>query len=202
VGDSLAKTDEDNLKNFVIDYFNQNAHVSVLRISKADRETLQVDSFFTDLDESVEKYVFTYRQNITDLEGADNQLKARNLLQWLRANPDINVQINGYSDEHEYNRVNNDTIISFIDSIPTFEKLKNDVVKKGYLRPEMMRAMKIVKYLYDNGIAAERLSGTAMVFSSSNKREAMDNMKCTLTLDKVHKSPSLYEFHYGKKKEE
>ncbi|MDB5284027.1 MAG: hypothetical protein JWO06_3102, partial [Bacteroidota bacterium] len=199
LADSVMKVGENGLKDFIINTFNQSAHVVGLRISKADREALKVDSLFTDIDESVSKYVFKYRQNITDIENADDIIKRENLLQWLNVNTDINVQVNGFSDEHEYNRATNDTIIQFIDSIPTFQRSKKDIIKKGYLRPEMMRAIKIVKYLYDHGIAAERLSGTSMMYKSANKQEALENMKCTLTLDKYHKSPSLFEFHYGKK---
>ena len=199
--DSVMKIQEKEVKDFIVNYFNQSAHVVGLRINKADRDSLKVDEFFTDLDENISKYTFKYRQNITDLENGEDLIKRDNLVQWLTINSDINIQVNGFADEHEYNRATDDTIMQFIDSIPTFRQLKTDIVKKGYLRPEMMRAIKIIKYLYEHGIAAERLSGTSMVYKSGNKKEAIDNMKCTLTLNKYHKSPSLFEFHYGKKNE-
>jgi hypothetical protein len=112
------------------------------------------------------------------------------------------VQINGFSDEHEYNKTTDeDSIMQFIDSMPTFHKVNSDIIQhKRTIRPEMARAAKIVKYLYEHGIVAERLCGTAMMFKSANKQEAIDNMKCTVTLQKERKSPSLYEYHYGKKK--
>ena len=72
------------------------------------------------------------------------------------------------------------------------------MVKMGALRPEMMRAMKIIKYLYDHGVSMERLKGTSMPFSSDNDTEAQENMKVTVTLDKIRRAPSLYEYHYGK----
>ena len=65
----------------------------------------------------------------------------------------------------------------------------------------MMRAMKIIKYLYDHGIAMERLKGTSMPFSSKTDEEAIENMKVTLTIDKLRKAVSLYEYHYGKGKD-
>jgi hypothetical protein len=197
--DSIMTVKENSVKDFVINYFNQSAHVAGLKINRADRDALKVDSLFTDLDESVGKYVFKYRQNITDLEGGDNLTKMQNLIQWLNANPDVNIQVNGFSDEHEFNRATDDSIMQFMDSVPTFKRVNSDLIKKGYLRPETMRAMKIVKYLFDHGIAADRLSGTSMLYKSSNKQEASDNMKCTITLNKIRKSPSLYEYHYGKK---
>ncbi len=124
-------------------------------------------------------------------------------MQWLKTNPDISVQVNGMSDEHEFNKAtDDDSILQFIDSMPTFQKVTSEIIKKKKtIRPEMARAVKIVKYLYQHGIPADRLSGTAMNFKSSTKQEAADNMRCTLTLNKIHTSPSLYEYHYGKKKE-
>ena len=201
--DSVMQVTPKQMEDFVIDYFNQSPHITGLEISKADRSALKVDSFFTDLDQTVAKYVFTYRQNITNLEGGDNLLKLQNLLQWLTINPDINIQVNGFSDEHEYNHTTDeDSIIAFIDSMPTFSRVTSEIIKKKpSIRPELARAAKIVRFLYDHGIAAERLNGTAMMYKSNNKQEQADNMKCTITLNKLRKSPSLYEYHYGKKKE-
>jgi hypothetical protein len=191
------------LQQFVVAYFNQSPHITGLKISKADRQALNIDSVFTDLDQNVSKYVFTYPPNVTSLEGGENKLKLQNLLQWLTTNPDINVQVNGFSDEHEYNKATDqDSILQFMDSMPGFHRVTSDIIKhKSSIRPELARAVKIVKYLYEHGIAAERLNGTAMMFKSSNKQEAADNRKCTITLEKERKSPSLYEYHYGKKKE-
>ena len=201
--DSVMALSNHQLENFIINHINQNAHVAGLKISKADRSALNIDSLFTDLDENVAKYVFTYRQNVTNIEGNENQVKLQNLTQWLKTNPDISVQVNGFSDEHEFHTATDeDSILNFIDSMPTFHKVTTEVIKKKRtIRPEMARAAKVVKYLYEHGIPAERLSGTAMKYKSSTKQEAIDNMKCTLTLNKIHKSPSLYEYHYGKKKE-
>ena len=201
--DSVMPLKPIQIENFVIGYLNQSSYVSGLKISKADRQALKVDSVFAELDEDVSRYVFTYKENVTNLEGGDNQRKLQNLLQWANLNPDINIQVNGFSDEHEYSKATDeDSIIAFIDSMPTFLRVSSDIIKKkSTIRPELARAAKIVRYLYDNGIAAERLNGTAMMYQSNNKKEAADNMKCTLTLNKLKKSPSLYEYHYGKKKE-
>ncbi len=200
LGDSVYNVTMPRLRSFIVEYMNQRPPVVGLLISKADRESMQVDTAFTDIDEGVGKYVFKYKQNVTDLEGNENKVMLRNLWQWLKINDDVIAQINGFSDEHEYNRSADDTIIRFMDSIPTFFKISKDIIQKGYLRPEMMRAMKIIKYLHDHGIADDRLTGTSMMFKSANKQEETDNLKCTLTLNKYHKSPSLYEYHYGKKK--
>jgi len=190
--DSAMGITEKEMQTFAFDYLNRGAYVAGLMISEADRNALNVDSLFTDVDDKVKDYIFTYRENITDLEGTDNLNKQRNLLQWLLANNDAYVKINGYADEGEFNKVFNDTIMAFIDSVPTFRRTMPDLIKKGYLRPEMMRAMKIIKYLYENGIEAERLSGTSMLAHSDDRLEAAENMKCTLIIEKYRNRLSYY----------
>lgn len=199
--DTVMGVKEDEMKKFVVEYLNQKPHVTGLYISKADRAALKIDSLFTDISEAVGDYVFKFRLNICDLEGEENFVMQRNLLQFLKANSDVNLQINGLADEGEFNQAADDSVLMFIDSLSTFRKTMPEKIKKGYLKPEMMRAMKMLKYFYDNGIEAERLSGTCMKFTSDNNTEAADNMKCTVTLDKLRKAPSVYEFHYGKKKQ-
>ncbi len=196
--DSVFLVGERRMRKFIIEYLNQSPHVTGLIINETDRAELKVDSLMPTLDPNVADYVFRYKPNITDLEGPENLTMLSNLLQWATINPDIIVQINGFADKTEFNKTKDDSIRLFIDSIPTFEKQKKDMVKMGALRPEMMRAMKIIKYLYDHGISMERLKGTSMPFSSDNDTEAQENMKVTVTLDKIRRAPSLYEYHYGK----
>jgi hypothetical protein len=201
IKDSVFLLGERRMRKFVIEYIKQSAHVTGLVINSADRAALQIDSLMPDLDPSVNDYVFKYRPNITDLEGADNLNMQSNLLHWLKANPDLVVQVNGFSDKGEFNRAKDDSIRLFIDSVPTYRQVKQDLIKRGSIRIEMLRALKIIKYLYDHGVEIERLKGTSMPFSSKTREEALENMKCTLTLDKIRKSPSVYEYHYGKKKD-
>ncbi|HLP52709.1 MAG TPA: insulinase family protein [Chitinophagales bacterium] len=200
--DSVGLLGERRMRKFVIEYIKQSPHVTGLLVNETDRTELKVDSILPELDASIHDYVFKYRPNISDLEGAENQIKLSNLLNWLQANPDLTVQVNGCSDRSEYGRAKDDTIKAFIDSIPTFKKVKEDWVKTGAIRIEMMRAMKIIKYLYDKGVAIDRIKGTSMPFTSKNESEELENMKCTITIDKIRKAPSVYEYHYGKKKEE
>jgi hypothetical protein len=196
--DSVLDINEKEMRHFVGEYMIQNAHVTGLVINSSDRISLQVDSFFTDVTDSVKDYVFTYRPNVTDLEGPDNLAMFSKLAQWLKANPDVNAKVNGYADKSEYNKVYSDTIMKFIDSIPTFRKTMPDLIKKGYLTPEMMRSLKMIKMLNDYGIALERLSGTSMTYSSGSPGNQSDNMKCTLSLRKMRNVISVKEYHYGK----
>ncbi|MCS6935256.1 MAG: insulinase family protein [Chitinophagales bacterium] len=200
LGDSISSTDLVSLRKFTKDYICESPHLTITVISDTTWRRLGLDTLLPDVDESINETVFTYRPNITDLEGPDNLQKLRRLLHWVKLNPDIQIQINGFSDEGEYNKSYDDSVVNFIDSITTFRKTNPDKIRKRFLRPEMMRAMKIIKFLYDNGIDKERLSGTSMSLSSSNKREALENMKCTTSLNLYRKTISLYEYHYGKPK--
>lgn len=197
LNDSVMSISEKAVRRFVIEYMRESPRTTSLYISKADRDALGVDSSFFEIGPEVNDYVFTYKQNVTDLEGEQNIKQLHKLLQWLQINSDIQAQINGCADEGEFNKAYDDSIIAFIDSTESFQKANPDLVKKRYLRPEMMRAMKIIKYLADSGIDVDRLSGTSMIFKSANRQEAISNMKCTLSLDKLRKHISLYEYHYG-----
>src|SRR5690606_25406095 len=72
LGDSVDAVSEKSLSAFISEYLNQNPYVAVLRIQQSDRNNLKVDSLFSELEESVQDYVFRYRMNIVDLEGEEN----------------------------------------------------------------------------------------------------------------------------------
>jgi hypothetical protein len=195
--DSVLDITPKEMRRFAGEYLSENAHVTGLIINPTDRNTLQIDSAFTVVTDSVRNYVFSYRPNITDLEGKENFAKFYKLAQWLKANPDVNVLVNGFADKSEYNKAFSDTIMKFIDSIPTFRKTMPDLIKKGYLRPETMRSLKILKMLNDYGIPLHRLAGTSMVVNAGNTKNELENMKCTLVLTKMRKVISAKEYHYG-----
>ena len=105
------------------------------------------------------------------------------------------------ADKKEVTKLHDDSIQQFIDSIPTFERSRMTKSKNNNIRLEMLRAMTIIKFLYDHGIEAYRLKGTSMCYSSKSKEEEKENMICTLSVTKIIRAPSLYEYHFGKPKE-
>jgi len=201
LGDSVMNVTESKLKRFVLEMIKESPHVSALLISETDKESLNLDSLFAETDDKINGYTFTYGPNITDPDSTQNMKKLKVLLQWLKTNNDVYIQVNGFADEGEFNKISDKAVLEMMDTIPTFRKMNPDVFKKKTFRPEMLRAMKIIRYLYVNGIQADRLSGTSMTYSSNTKEEAAANMKCTITLTKLRSNPSLYEYHYGKKKD-
>jgi predicted Zn-dependent peptidase len=193
--DSVMGVSEKTLRKFTIDFIKQNAFCVGLKISKEVADEIKVDSLFPTADISVFDYTFRYRQNITTIENQADTVQLQRMLRWLQLNPEGSIQANGFSDEGEFYKATDDSIMNFIDSMPGFSKTAPDVVRKRYLRPDLMRAMKIVKYFYDAGIEPGRLRGTGMKFTSDNKDEARDNMKCIISFDFNKKSPSPFDYY-------
>jgi predicted Zn-dependent peptidase len=200
--DSINGTSIDHMRGYVTDYFTDHNGVRSLVTSKDSLESASPDQQYFVLDESISDTKFTYDLNKTDIETDEAKQNLQRLIQWLRINTDIHVQINGFSDEGEFMKSYDDSVLRFIDSTATFHKAMPDATKKGYLRIEFMRAMKIAKALYEAGIGEDRISGTSMAFTSDTKEAAAANRKCTLTLEKIQPRVSLYEYHFGKKKDE
>jgi predicted Zn-dependent peptidase len=201
LGDSVMNVTEQKMKRFVLEMIKESPHVSALLISETDQKAMNLDSLFAETDDKINEYTFTYGANITDPDSSQNMAKLKILLQWLKTNADVYIQINGFADVSEFDKVSDNEVLAMMDTIPTFRKMNPDVFKKKTFRPEMLRAMKIIRYLYMNGISPDRLSGTSMTYNSNNKEEAAANMKCTITLTKMRSNPSLYEYHYGQKKQ-
>jgi outer membrane protein OmpA-like peptidoglycan-associated protein len=190
------------MRRYVGDYFADHSGVRNLVTSAESLKNASPDQQFYAMDESISDIKFTYDLNKADIETDEAKQDLRRVIQWLIINTDVHVQINGFADEGEFTRAYNDTVMKFIDSTATFHKAMPDAIKKGYLRIEMMRAMKIAKALYEAGITEDRISGTSMVFTSDTKEAAAANRKCTLTFEKMKPRVSLYEYHFGKKKPE
>jgi outer membrane protein OmpA-like peptidoglycan-associated protein len=200
--DSINIVDVEHMHRYIGDYFTDHHGVRSLVASIDSMKKIRPDQQYFVLDESIDETKFTYDLNKTDIETDEATQSLQRVIQWLYINPDINVQINGFSDEGEFMKSYDDSVLRFIDSTATFHKAMPDATKKGYLRIEFMRAMKIAKALYEAGIGEDRISGTSMVFTSDTKEAAAANRKCTLTFEKIQPRVSLYEYHFGKKKDE
>jgi predicted Zn-dependent peptidase len=200
LADSIQNVTVAGMHQYVNDYFAGHAGIKCLY---ADIDsTVPEAQHYLPMDESISEMKFTYAQNMTDIDSVTGRGDLQKLIQWLTINPDMHVQINGFSDKSEYTKSYDTTISKFIKNTPTFRKAMPDAVKVGYLRIEMMRAMKIAKAIYEAGITEDRITGTSMVFTSDSDEAAAANRKCTVTLEKIQPRLSLYEYHFGKKKEE
>lgn len=199
--DSINNVTPDHLQRYIQYYFAGFNGVRSLTAPEDSVKNAPTDQKYYPLDDSISEIKFTYDLNKADLETAEAKENLSRLIQWLHINPDIHVQINGFADQGEFTKAYDDSVLHFIDSTATFHKAMPDATRKGYLRIEFMRAMKIAKALYEAGITEDRISGTSMVFTSDSKEAAAANRKCTITLEKIKPRVSLYEYHFGKKKE-
>jgi outer membrane protein OmpA-like peptidoglycan-associated protein len=200
--DSINAVTVDHMRLYVDDYLTAYSCVRDLIVPDSAMKNAPPDQQYFPLDESVGDIRFTYDLNKTEIETDEARQNLRRIIQWLRINTDMHVQVNGFSDEGEFVKSYDDSVLRFIDSTVTFHKAMPDVTRKGYLRIEFMRAMRIAKALYEAGITPDRITGTSMVFTSDTKEAAAANRKCTITLEKIKPHPSLYEYHFGHKKPE
>ncbi len=191
--DSLNHVSMHDMEFYVRDYFINRAGARYWMAPKEDIRTTKEEERLYPLDESIGDIKIMYEVNKIDFYGDSNIINLNKLIQWLQINDDINVQVNGFADEGEYNRVSDKEVQSFIDSIPNFVKVIPFVIKTKEMRPEMMRALKVMRAMYLNGIPVERMKGTSMVFTSDTPEKAIENRKCTFTLDKRMRTITLRE---------
>jgi len=199
LADSIKAVTLEQLRTYINDYFADHSGVRNLTTSESALKNTPVNEQYFPLDESVTDIKFTYDLNKSDIETDEAKQNLRRVIQWLTINTDAHIQINGFADEGEFTKAYDDSVLRFIDSTATFHKAMPDATKKGYLRIEFMRAMKIAKAIYEAGITPDRITGTSMVFTSDTKEAAAANRKCTLTIEKIRPHPSLYEYHFGRK---
>lgn len=200
LADSVLAVDVPAMRRYILDYFADHTGVKCVYADTAAMTAVPQSERYYAVTDSIRDITFTYPQNVTDIDSAQ-YTDLYKLIQWLKINPDIHAQVNGYSDKGEYVKAYDTAVINFIWNTPTFRKAMPDNIKVKYLRIEMMRAMKIVKALYEAGISEERITGTSMSFSSDDDQQAAANRKCTVTLEYIRPHLSLYEYHFGHKKE-
>ncbi len=198
--DSLANVSEQDMQLYINDYFINRAGVMYTMANIDPEHIADSSQRVYNLDGDFTNSKCVYELNKTDLFGDSNWANVYRVINWLQINTDAHVQINGFADEGEYNRVKDAPLQFFIDSIPTFRKAMPDFIKTGYMRPESMRSLKLMKVFYDNGIDLNRITGTSMLFTSDSKEKAAENRKCTFVVDKIKPTKSLREYHYKSKK--
>lgn len=199
LADSIVRVDTTAMRRYVSDYFTDRAGVKCVYTDTALLARVPAADRYYAISDSISDITFRYPQNVTDIDSA-GYTDLHKLIQWLKINPDVYVQVNGFSDKGEFDKANDTAVINFIWNTPTFRKAMPERGKPRYLRTEMMRAMKIAIALYEAGIAEARISGTSMSFSSDDDQQAAANRKCTVTLEKIRPHMSLYEYHFGHKK--
>jgi hypothetical protein len=198
--DSLADVSELDMQRYINDYFINRAGVMYTMANLNPEYIADSSQRVYSLDGDFSGLKCVYELNKTDLYGDSNWANVYRVISWLQINADANVQINGFADEGEYNRVRDPALQTFIDSIPTFKKAMPDFIKTGYMRPESMRALKLMKVFYENGIDLKRITGTSMLYTSDTKEKAAENRRCTFSVEKIKRTKSLREYHYNSKK--
>jgi hypothetical protein len=198
--DSLRSIRPSQMESYIVRYFRNVCGVKLLYTPTGTIQPTDIDEKYYELDSRIGDVIWHYRDNQTRLETDSDRTKLQLLIQWLKINPDMQIQVNGIADAHEHSKVYDDTIMHFINTDSTFHKAMPDKIKKRALPTESMRAMRIMKQIYESGITFDRITGTSMVFHSATSEQAAKNRRCTITLEKQKPKLSLYEYHFGNKR--
>lgn len=198
--DSIQAIKMEDMQRYLYEYFINKAGVHFVNTDSASLANTTANEKLYNIDESIKELKCMFELNKADLSGDSNLIVIAKITQWMKMNTDAYLLINGFADKGEYHKVRDEEISKFMDSIPDFKKAKPFIIKTKTLRPEMMRALKVMKLLYDNGIPITRLKGTSMVFSSENEQEAIENKKCTFEFEKRKSSIAFYTLLSSQKK--
>ena len=180
--EKTTEVDRDEIKRTVVTYLKDRPYIAGLMISQQDREALRVDTFFTDTYAPIETYTFAYKRNAPEFADSSAIDMLRSLRQWMYINPETHIMINGNADKSELLRVKDKEIRTFIDSAMTFRLYPKPLLPQRNLRLDILRSMKVVKYLNEAGIAIERLTGSGKLLTSENKQEAAKNRRAVVKL--------------------
>ena len=140
-------------------------------VNPGDELTLQ------SVDDTSVQGVFYYDYNISDLTRESEKQKLWKILQWLYINPNLTIQVNGYADRNEYLKADASELKDFINQYPQFKVVSSKIGKGTWQRLDMVRSLKIAKFLIDNGIDYNRVKGSGLLLDSEDKEDMQANQK-------------------------
>ncbi len=149
--------------------------VSVIKNSTGEDDLLEVDERY------VKNIEVQYDYNLADLTHEEEIDKVNRVLQWMLINPTSFLQINGYADKAEYLKVNSPEIDSFVIKYPKFNLVSSFKGKNTWKRLDMFRAIKLCKFLIDNGVNPDKLNGSGVLLSSDEDEDKRKHQKVTFT---------------------
>ena len=109
--ESINQISTDDLANFAALYLNHQVFISGLVISPAQKQMYQTDSFFMST-KGAEDYEFNFTKNDATFLGVENQIKLQSLIQWLKINDGIKMELSCYQDAVERKETARDRFVS------------------------------------------------------------------------------------------
>ena len=189
--DLLKNLKRDAFMRYTVELFNTNNYAVFLSSPLPETDSA---AWFYETNAEIKDSIITFRNNVHDLEGKENFLILDKLAAFLQINEEVQLQVNGLCDKAEFNKARDPKILAFIDSVPTFARVKPEIVKKGYLGLDMMRAMQVLYYLYGKGIDMKRISGTGMSYSSPGDTDPAENRKVIFNIERLKPLQSVRSF--------
>jgi hypothetical protein len=166
--------------NDLIDFYrmyikNRPFVVSVIKSHQGDQDLLEVDESY------VKNVEVQYDYNLADIKQESEIEKVNKVLQWMLINPLSFLQINGYADKSEFLKVNSTEIDSFVIKYPKFNLVSSFKRKNTWKRLDMFRAIKLCKFLIDNGVNPDKLNGSGVILNSGEDDDKRKHQKVTFT---------------------
>lgn len=165
-------------------YIAESFPYELLEIKATEYFEQGIDTVFLPVNRSIESLEIKFAENSPKIsEDAYPDLIA--LKQFLQNNPQYLVQVNGFADKSEYLKVKDPVLDSMIASYPNFTKVDSKMINPKFIRLDMARSLYVIKFLLDQGIRPERLSGTSTLVKSKEDEEKYKNRKINVSMTQI-----------------
>ena len=180
----IQQVTRDEIKRYINRYLIGRPYVSGLMISPEMRSNLQTDSFFTETYTPIESYNFHFNENSLNFSDSTSSPKIQSLIQWMKINPTVRIQLNGFADsKREMINIRNDEIREFTENLEDFKMFpKMFLGTQEKARLDFFRALKVIKILVENGIEIDRLQGSGRLLKGETKQDAAKNRKVVASM--------------------
>ena len=177
--DSIRATSLADMRAFMEKYFRHRKHVAALSISPVLRDSLKIDSVFTNTATSVSDYSMHFLRNTAKFSSAADDSIFNSLVQFLKLNPEVKIKVNGNCHKDELLEVTDKEMFSWVHSHEHFVMNPPSLIKKKKFRLDVYRSLTVIKKLNELGIGIERLFGTGMLVRSPEEPETHQTVRCS-----------------------
>lgn len=169
VADSIERLKLSDIKQLITRFLILPQHVSALVVPDSTLMAEHED-VYTSTTRDLQDYVFRFDKNTGNLDSA-SQTYLNSLYQFLKINPQMQVQIVGHAGKDELGQVQDGEMLDFLDTHPGFVITEKSLIPTKKIRLDVYRALVITKYLIERGIPDTQISGTGLMLSEKRTLE-------------------------------
>jgi outer membrane protein OmpA-like peptidoglycan-associated protein len=154
------------------------------------KSNLTGTDYLAEANDTIVKTFIAFDNNMSEITEQRSKNTLISILQYLTANPDINVRVNGLADSKEFLKADAKDLEPFLQKYPMFKVISANPGKSTWQRLDMVRALRIVKFLISNGISPERINGSGMIAKNNDEEDVATHRIVSFTFDKIRKHAS------------